>query len=268
MFSNSDEGPPGSQRSVNADGSCDNGWVCEHRWRQIKNMAAFAAAAAGQSVQNWWGNGNQIAFSRGSKAFFAINKERYSLSQSLQTGMPSGDYCDVISGDFENNTCTGQCVTVDGSGYAHIYVSNNENPSLAIHANAPCNCEEGDCSFNTVPPSTGGGDCTSCNNCSSKVDCGYMGVTQSECEASGCSWCPVSGGNDPWCIYTSDGSTGGGTGSSCSLRDSAKQDCGYMGIDESECENGGCCWAESNNSGVPWCFYPNSNQKDKLNDDI
>ncbi|XP_076812739.1 alpha-amylase B-like [Clavelina lepadiformis] len=254
-FSNFDEGPPGTQRSVNADGSCGNGWVCEHRWRQIKNLAAFSAVAAGQSVQNWWANGNQIAFSRGSKAFLAINKERYSLFQYLQTGMPSGDYCDVISGDFENNTCTGQCVTVDGSGYAHINVPNNENPFLAIHVNALCNCEGGDCSSNTVPPSTGGGDCTSCNNCSSKVDCGYMGITKSECEANECSWCPISGGNDPWCIYTSDWSIG----SNCFLVDSAKQDCGYLGIDESECENGGCCWAESNNSGVPWCFYPNSN---------
>jgi len=45
--SNGDQGPPGSQRSVNADGTCGNGWVCEHRWRQIKNMAALAAAAQG-----------------------------------------------------------------------------------------------------------------------------------------------------------------------------------------------------------------------------
>ena len=46
-FSNSDQGPPGQQRSINADGSCGNGWVCEHRWTQIKNMAAFAGAAQG-----------------------------------------------------------------------------------------------------------------------------------------------------------------------------------------------------------------------------
>ena len=46
-FSNGDQGPPGAQRSVNADGTCGNGWVCEHRWRQIKNMAAFGAAALG-----------------------------------------------------------------------------------------------------------------------------------------------------------------------------------------------------------------------------
>jgi len=50
FISNTDEGPPSRQRSVNADGSCGNGWVCEHRWRQITNMAAFAAAAEGTTV--------------------------------------------------------------------------------------------------------------------------------------------------------------------------------------------------------------------------
>ena len=49
-FSNGDQGPPESQRNVNADGTCGNGWVCEHRWRQIKNMAAFSAAALGIAV--------------------------------------------------------------------------------------------------------------------------------------------------------------------------------------------------------------------------
>ena len=49
FHSNSDQGPPSSQRSVNADGSCGNGWVCEHRWRQITNMVPFAAAVEGNA---------------------------------------------------------------------------------------------------------------------------------------------------------------------------------------------------------------------------
>jgi len=35
--------------------------------------------------------------------------------------------------------------------------------------------------------------------------------------------------------------------------DSSKQDCGYFGIDESDCVGSGCCWQESS-SGAPWCF--------------
>jgi alpha-amylase len=53
---------------LNSDLSCGGGWICEHRWRQIYNMVRFRNTAEGQSVQNWWDNGNnQIAFSRGNK---------------------------------------------------------------------------------------------------------------------------------------------------------------------------------------------------------
>jgi len=54
------------------------------------------------------------------------------------------------------------------------------------------------------------GECTSCTSCSQKVDCGVLGTTQTECEADGCLWCPVTSGNDPWCFYKSGSSGGGG----------------------------------------------------------
>ncbi|XP_076811464.1 alpha-amylase A-like [Clavelina lepadiformis] len=248
-FSNTDEGPPKSQRSVNADGNCGNDWVCEHRWKQIKNMAAFSAVASGQPVKNWWDNNdNQIAFSRGDKAFIAINKKSQTLHRTLQTGMPSGQYCDIISGNFQNGICNGQCITVDGSGYANVRIPSNENPFVAIHIDAPCNCD-GDCGSKT--------DCISCSSCNKKINCGHFGITRTECELAGCSWCPVSVGNDPWCIYTSSSVHSNNEGSSCSMSDSIKQDCGHFGIDQKGCENGGCCWAESVISGVPWCFHPN-----------
>jgi alpha-amylase len=48
--------------------TCGGGWICEHRWRQIYNMARFRNVVASQLVQNWWDNDyNQIAFSRGNK---------------------------------------------------------------------------------------------------------------------------------------------------------------------------------------------------------
>jgi hypothetical protein len=51
-----------------SDLTCGNGWICEHRWRQIYNMARFRNTAESKPVQNWWDNGsNQIAFSRGDK---------------------------------------------------------------------------------------------------------------------------------------------------------------------------------------------------------
>lgn len=40
----------------------------------------------------------------------------------------------------------------------------------------------------------------------------------------------------------------------CSISDPSKIDCGYVGIDKSQCESKGCCWFASTSSGVPWCF--------------
>merc|ERR1719376_118285 len=265
-FDNSDQGPPGQQRSINADGSCGNGWVCEHRWTQIKNMAAFAGAAQGQQVANWWTNSNnQIAFSRGNKAFLAINKAGYDMNENLQTGLPGGSYCNVISGDVTSDGCTGTCINVDGSGFANIYIKDDSNPVVALHVNAKCSGNSGGSTGGNSGGSSGGssgstgGQCSSCSDCGSKTDCGFLGIDQSGCEASGCMWCPSSVSGEPWCIHKSgsstDGSTSsGGSSSSCSVSDSSKTDCGYLGIGQSECETTGCCWAESSQSGVPWCF--------------
>jgi alpha-amylase len=138
------QGPPsdnnGNTNSVvfNSDLSCGGGWICEHRWREIYNMVRFRNAADSQPVQNWWDNGNnQIAFSRGNKAFIAINNDNYVLDQSLQTGLPQGQYCDVISGNLIDGRCTGKTVTVGSDGKAHIIASNTEeDPMIAIHVNA------------------------------------------------------------------------------------------------------------------------------------
>lgn len=68
-------------------------------------------------MQNWWTNGdNQIAFSRGSSAFLAINKASYGMNEYLQTGLPAGEYCNVNAGDFVNNACSGGKYVGEGFG--------------------------------------------------------------------------------------------------------------------------------------------------------
>ncbi|XP_078573488.1 alpha-amylase-like [Branchiostoma floridae x Branchiostoma japonicum] len=123
--------------SINNKGNCRNGWICEHRWRQNRNMVMFRNVAAGHGMFNWWDNGyHQIAFSRGDRAFIAINNEGlWALDATLQTGLSSGDYCDVISGDLSNGACTGKTITVGGDGRTHIYIAgDDEDPMIAIHA--------------------------------------------------------------------------------------------------------------------------------------
>lgn len=112
------------------------GWVCEHRFRPIANMVGFRnATVSNWSVSNWWDNGNnQIAFSRGNLGFVVINKEGSALTRTFQTGLPAGNYCDVISGDFSGGSCSGTVVAVDSAGNATLTVA--AYGAAALHAGA------------------------------------------------------------------------------------------------------------------------------------
>ena len=52
-FDDRDNGPPQDNSenilspTINGNGECGNGWVCEHRWRQIYNMVEFRNVVAG-----------------------------------------------------------------------------------------------------------------------------------------------------------------------------------------------------------------------------
>jgi len=197
-FSDPDEGPPGWQpNGFNGGFGCENGWVCEHRWRAIQNLGMFRGSVFGTGVTKWSeGWDNQIAFSRGNKGFMAINGGSSNWSGSIATSMPDGEYCDLGQGDPTDGGCTGPTIRVSG-GQAQINVPTGDSPVSYISVSYTA---------------TGGG-----NN----------------------------GGGD-----------GGTGGSSCNVSDSGKRDCGYMGINSSQCQALGCCWSESQTGGVPWCFYP------------
>lgn len=49
----------------------------------------------------------------------------------------------------------------------------------------------------------------------------------------------------------------------CPVSDTDKSDCGFHGVSESECEDKGCCWAESHTGrNVPWCFHKSKSGTD------
>ncbi|GLV35221.1 Amylase proximal [Carabus blaptoides fortunei] len=139
-FTYPDQGPPQdhAQNIISpgflADDTCTNGWVCEHRWRQIYNMVQFKNTVRGTGLNNWWDNGHQqIAFSRGNKGFVAFTVAG-DLKQTLQTGLPGGVYCDAISGSPTEAGCTGKLVTVNADGTAYIEIlADGEDGVLAIH---------------------------------------------------------------------------------------------------------------------------------------
>jgi alpha-amylase len=126
---------------INSDDTCGNGWVCEHRWRQIYNMAMFRNVVGFEPVENWWdNNGHQISFSRGDRGFIAINNEDFGMEVTLKTRMAPGDYCDIISGNKKNGSCTGKVIKINSNGTIRVSIKYyEEDPVIAIHKESKLN---------------------------------------------------------------------------------------------------------------------------------
>uniref|UniRef100_A0A3B1IPC1 alpha-amylase n=1 Tax=Astyanax mexicanus TaxID=7994 RepID=A0A3B1IPC1_ASTMX len=113
---------------INADSTCGDGWVCEHRWRQI-SMVIFRNVVGGRCSPTG-DNGSNFRCFRSGIHF-------RTLDATLATGLPGGTYCDVISGQKEGGSCTGKQVTVGSDGKAYFKISNSEeDPFFAIHADS------------------------------------------------------------------------------------------------------------------------------------
>ncbi|XP_066142305.1 alpha-amylase-like [Euwallacea fornicatus] len=140
-FNDSDQAPPANGDDILSpdfaeDGTCTNGWICQHRWSPIFNMVEFKNVVSGTELTNWWvGGDNQIAFSRGNKGFIAITIQG-DIDTSIPTDLPDGTYCDVVSGSFVDGKCTGKSVTVSG-GQAQVQIfSGDFEAAVAIHINS------------------------------------------------------------------------------------------------------------------------------------
>ena len=77
-FSNPDEGPPHDASfatadvTIEADGTCSGGWVCEHRWPAMANMVAFRNHVTGTDVRQFVQHGDVVGFARGAKVKWEI----------------------------------------------------------------------------------------------------------------------------------------------------------------------------------------------------
>lgn len=115
-FSDVDAGPP-NNGAVNA--CWQDGWKCQHAWPEIISMVAFHNAVRGQALTNWWDNGsNAIGFGRGSIGYVAINHESGSVTQTYQTSLPAGTYCNVQSNTYVTVNSSGQFTATLGSDTA------------------------------------------------------------------------------------------------------------------------------------------------------
>ncbi|WP_129309493.1 alpha-amylase family protein [Streptomyces sp. L2] len=125
-WSDADAGPPDGGQV----GACwQDGWKCQHKWPEIISMVGFRNATRGQSLTDWWDDGNNaIGFGRGTKGYVAINHETSATTHTYQTSLPAGTYCNV-----QNNTT----VTVNAGG--QFTATLGSDTALAIYAGKP-NC--------------------------------------------------------------------------------------------------------------------------------
>jgi hypothetical protein len=84
------------------------GWLCQHRWPEMSGMVGFRNNVGSASLTNWISPASsQVAFSRESAGFVAINAGDSDWTATFATPMPSGIYCNVINGAKSGNSCTG-----------------------------------------------------------------------------------------------------------------------------------------------------------------
>jgi hypothetical protein len=48
----------------------------------------------------------------------------------LQTSLPAGNYCDIISGEKQGSSCTGKSITVNTDGMAYIEILDSESDGV------------------------------------------------------------------------------------------------------------------------------------------
>ena len=109
-FEERDEGPPES----NPIAACGEAWVCEHRIPAIANMVGFRAATAGAPVTRWRQHGDAaLSFGRGDSGHVVINLGNEPLDVAIVTGLPPGDYCDIVA---QGAGCESAGITVNDDG--------------------------------------------------------------------------------------------------------------------------------------------------------
>lgn len=95
---------------------------------------------------------------------------------------------------------------------------------------------------------------------SERIDCGYEGIMVERCISRNCCWDETSGGGVPWCFQTLDTMQKNDARlllpvtPTCNGDPSKRKDCGWGRINESQCQELGCCFDDTV-KGVPWCSY-------------
>jgi alpha-amylase len=110
------------------DTDCGNGlWTCDHRDRGIVAIVKWHNYVGNAKRANWYtDDANVIAFSKGSKGWVAFNNGTSDKQITVQTGLPTGTYCDLIHDTDPGTGCTGPTVVVKSTGLTTVTVGSKD----------------------------------------------------------------------------------------------------------------------------------------------
>jgi len=113
-FTEYDQAPPLGPGGEVLDATCGDapGWNCQQRDDSIVQMIKWRAKTQNLSVENFAHKESYSAWSKGDRGFFAINASAKDLSETLQTSLPAGKYCNILSLSKDVSSCPGSEITV------------------------------------------------------------------------------------------------------------------------------------------------------------
>jgi alpha-amylase len=124
----SNASPPSDDDGMIKDTDCGNGlWTCDHRDRGIVAIVKWHNYVGNAKRANWYtDDANVIAFSKGSKGWVAFNNGTSDKQITVQTGLPTGTYCDLIHDTDPGTGCTGPTVVVKSTGLTTVTVGSKD----------------------------------------------------------------------------------------------------------------------------------------------
>ncbi|XP_053676132.1 alpha-amylase I-like [Anopheles nili] len=140
-FTDSDQGPPADESTVilspglpnvNDHATCENGWICEHRWPVVRRMVHFRNFVAPSPITDVQMTSGTFAFCRGNIGFAVFNIGAGSHDGIFNTCLPPGEYCDLITGDRVDTKCTATRVLVNGDGTVSLTLPSSSGVVLDL----------------------------------------------------------------------------------------------------------------------------------------
>ncbi|KAH9509920.1 Alpha-amylase A type-1/2 [Bulinus truncatus] len=106
-FQDTEAGPPADSTDhildvvIKVDGTCGNGWVCEHRWQVIQKIVQYTNLVKGSQLNSCQAQQKTVSFMRGDDTLFWMTSDETVTSENVTTNLTEGSYCDLMS-DCQN----------------------------------------------------------------------------------------------------------------------------------------------------------------------